>query len=378
MLAKLNGRLLVAAVLVAGLGAWVLAREQRPSLLRPDLRLHAYVANTGNGTLSIVDLPALEVVNTVEVGPHPSGVRAHPTRAEIWGVSTTGGYLWVVDAREGRVSARIAIGTGAFALDFSPDGKRAFVAASRAGSVSSIDCETKRVLQTVPLGQEPWLARVAPDGRTIAVPQRGADRLVLLNADTLETVASIPVAGRPEHVVILPDSSKAFVSAAGSGQVSVVDLRRRVLLTNLPLGSRAAAFTLKPDGGELFVSTPDQNSLTILNTWTNEVTETAIAGNRPTFGTMANDVPNFSLYLSDEASGQVRPFVSGLRRLLPPIPAGRHPGVSRLTPDEELLLVVNEESDDLAVIRVRTRSLLTMIPVGPAPRDLAIKLFRAR
>jgi YVTN family beta-propeller protein len=374
----LNPRLLVAVALVFALAVWVLAREQRPSLLRPDLRLHAYVANTGNGTLSIVDLPSLAVINTIEVGPRPSGVRAHPTRDEIWGVSSTGGYAWVVDARQGSVTARIPVGEGAYALDFSPDGRRAFVAASRSGFVTAIDCETKQVRRTMALGQEPWLVRVTPDGHMLAVPQRAAGRLALLEAETLATLAIIPVAERPEHVVILPDSSKAFVSAAGAGQVSVVDLRARVLLTNLPLGSTAAAFMLKPDGGELFVSTPDQNSLTILNTWTNEVTETVIAGDRPASGTMGNDEPHFTLYLSDRASGQVRPFVCGLRRLLPPIQAGRSPGASRLTPDEELLLVVNEESDDLAVIRVRTQSLLTLIPVGPAPRDLAIKLFSTR
>lgn len=374
----LNPRLLVAVTLVFALAVWVLAREQRPSLLRPDLRLHAYVANTGNGTLSIVDVPSLSVVNTVEVGPRPSGVRAHPTRAEIWGVSSTGGYVWVVDARQGSVTARIPVGEGAYALDFSPDGTRAFVAASRSGRITAIDCQTKQVSQTVALEHEPWLIRVTPDGRMLAIPQRAAGRLTLLDAETLATLAIIPVAERPEHVVILPDSSKAFVSAAGAGQVSVVDLRARVLLTNLPLGSPAAAFMLKPDGGELFVSTPDQNSLTILNTWTNEVTETVMAGDRPISGVMGSDEPHFTLYLSDQGSGQVRPFVCGLRRLLSPIQAGRSPGASRLTPDEELLLVVNEDSDDLAVIRVRTQSLLTLIPVGPAPRDLAIKLFSTR
>lgn len=378
MFRRLNARLLLAAVVVAGLGAWVAAREQRPSLLRPDLRLHAYVANTGNGTLSVIDLPRLEVVNTVDVGPRPSGVRGHPTRDEIWGISSTGGYVWVLDVRQERVTARIPVGEGAYALDFSRDGRRAFVAASRSGVVSAIDCETKQVQQRVALGQEPWLLQVAPDGRTLAVTLRGSATLALLDADSLATLGNIAVGERPEHVLILPDSSKVFVSAAGSGQVSVVDLRERVLLANLPLGSPAAAFTLKPDGGELFVSTPDQNSLTILNTWTNEVTETVLAGDRPAFGTVASDEPPFILYLSDEASGQVRPFVADLRRLLPPIRVGRRPGVSRLTPDEELLLVVNQQSDDVAVIRTRTQTLLTLIPVGPAPRDLAVKLFSAR
>lgn len=373
-----NVRLLLALALVFALAAWVLSREQRPSLLRPDLRLHAYVANTGNGTLSVVDVPSLSVVNTIEVGPRPSGIRAHPTRDEIWGVSTSGGYVWVVDARLTHVIARIPAGEGAYALDFSPDGKRAFVAASQSGVVTAIDCQSKQVVHQATLRQEPWLVRVSSDGRTLAVPLRAASQLVLLSAETLDVQAVIPVAERPEHVIILPDSSKAFVSAAGAGQVSVVDLRARVLLANLPLGSPAAAFMLKPDGGELFVATPDRNSLTILNTWTNEVTETVMAGDRPASGTMGSDQPYYTLYLSDQASGHVRPFVCGLRRLLAPIPAGRRPGASQLTPNEELLLVVNEESDDVAVIRVRTQSLLTLIPVGPAPRELAIKLFSTR
>ena len=63
------------------------------------------------------------------------------------------------------------------------------------------------------------------------------------------------------------------------------------------------------------------------------------------------------------------------RQLLPQIPAGTHPGPCALDPSGDLLLVANEESADLAVIRVRTQSLITMIPVGMRPSSIAIKLF---
>jgi YVTN family beta-propeller protein len=39
------------------------------------------------------------------------------------------------------------------------------------------------------------------------------------------------------------------------------------------------------------------------------------------------------------------------------------------------LLVVSEGSGDLAVIRVRTNFMVTMIPVGQRPQDLAVKLY---
>jgi len=49
----------------------------------------------------------------------------------------------------------------------------------------------------------------------------------------------------------------------------------------------------------------------------------------------------------------------------------------RFDPNENLLLVVSAGSGDLAVIRVRTNSLVTMIPVGDHPQDLVVKLFSA-
>jgi len=57
------------------------------------------------------------------------------------------------------------------------------------------------------------------------------------------------------------------------------------------------------------------------------------------------------------------------------IPAGDMPGTLRFDPNETLLLVVSQGSGDLAVIRVGTNFLVTMVPVGDRPQDLAVKLY---
>jgi YVTN family beta-propeller protein len=54
---------------------------------------------------------------------------------------------------------------------------------------------------------------------------------------------------------------------------------------------------------------------------------------------------------------------------------GDAPAALSFDPAENLLLVVSQGSNDLAVVRVRTNFLLTMIPVGDHPQDLAVKLF---
>src|ERR1700680_323229 len=71
-------------------GVVLLLREHRPSFLRPGLRLCAYVS-AGDGSVTVIDLVKLAAVARIAIGPGLSGMREHPTRAEVWGVSSAGG-----------------------------------------------------------------------------------------------------------------------------------------------------------------------------------------------------------------------------------------------------------------------------------------------
>jgi YVTN family beta-propeller protein len=138
---------------------------------------------------------------------------------------------------------------------------------------------------------------------------------------------------------------------------------------------------LKPDGGELYVISPDAHGLQVINTWTHEVGDYMVLGSAPTRGVLSADAS--TLYVSDSAASHIVPVDIANRRVVRDpdtgrelrIQAGQSPGVLRFDPNENLLLVVNQGSGDVAVIRVRTNSLLTMIPVGEGPQDLALKLF---
>src|SRR6266478_2408006 len=115
---RLNYRLIFVLVVLAVSATREVALELRPSFLRPGLHLMAYVGNTADGTLTVTDLVKLSPVATLSVGQGPSGVRAHPTRNEIWGLSSAGGYAWVLDVRTNQVVAHIPVGAAPYALDF--------------------------------------------------------------------------------------------------------------------------------------------------------------------------------------------------------------------------------------------------------------------
>ena len=140
-----NFRVYILFVILLILGVMELVREHRPSFLRPGLRLCAYVS-TADGSVTVIDLVKLAAVARIQVGPGLSGMREHPTRAEIWGVSSTGGYAWVINARVNQVTARIPVGPLPYAIDFSPDGERLYTTSAGSDTLLAVDCQTRNVI----------------------------------------------------------------------------------------------------------------------------------------------------------------------------------------------------------------------------------------
>ena len=369
-----NFRVYFLLVLLAVFSLVILLREHRPSFLRPDLHLNAYVA-TADGSLTVVDLASLRAINKIPAGPGISDLREHSRRPEIWGVSNTGGYVFVLDARTNQLD-KIPVGPAPLELDFSANGSRAFTTSAGSNQLIAINTAADTVIARAHTASEPVQARITPDQKTLAVVNRRASLLTLHDATTLLLRASIPVIPQPDAVEILADSSVAFVMSRTQNRLSVVDLRRAVLLANLELAGRPSQMLLKPDGGELYVLSPEAHVLQAINTSTHEVGDTMLLGDAPSSAVLTEDASE--MYVADRSSGHVLPVDIVNRRVGEPINVGASPNAMRFDssdPRPPMLLVANQSSGDLAVLRTRNDSLITLIPVGTSPQRLAVKLF---
>jgi DNA-binding beta-propeller fold protein YncE len=354
----------------------ILLREHRPSFLRPGLHLNAYVA-TSDGSLSVVDLASLRLINKIYAGPGISDLREHALRPEIWGVSSAGGYLFVLDTRSNEL-AKIPVGPSPLELDFSADGKRVFTTSAASDQLIAINTASRSIAGRSRTASEPVQARITPDQKTILVVNRGSATLTLHDPATLQMRASIPVVPQPDEVAILPTSSVAFVMSRSQNRLSVVDLQRGVLLTNLELAGRPSQMLLKPDGGELYVLSPEAHVVQAINTWTHEVGDTVLVGDAPASAILTEDASE--MYIADRAASRIFPVDIVNRRVGKPINVGASPGVMRFDSSDPaakptMLLVADDSSGDLAVLRLRTDSLLTLIPITSNPQRLAVKLF---
>lgn len=126
----------------------------------------AWVANAGDGTVSIVDLDAKRVTATLPLNVQSANrLKFTPDGKRVL-ISMLGqGDLVVVDAATRQVEKRIPIGHGGAGILVEPDGARAYVACTPDNYVAVIDLKTLTVAGQIRAGG-------GPDGMAWAVRQQ--------------------------------------------------------------------------------------------------------------------------------------------------------------------------------------------------------------
>lgn len=166
------------------------------------------------GSLSRLDVVTGEEVS-VEVGNRPSAL------------AISGGLLWVANRGDGTISvvdpdamtviATLVAGEGVNAV--AGDGTRIYAPNAGDGTVSVFDIATLAPVATIEVGAEPFTPNFF-DG-FVWVPNRGDDTMSIIDPTDLAVVDTVPVAagpGRPE-----PLFERLWVAGADSGEVTVFD-----------------------------------------------------------------------------------------------------------------------------------------------------------
>jgi YVTN family beta-propeller protein len=129
--------------------------------LSPDGK-ELWAANSGDGTVSVVDTASKKVVATIDVGTKHSNRLKFTLDGKLALISDLGtGELVIVDTAARKVTKRLPLGKSAEGILIDPSGTRAFVAVSGDDKIAIIDLRKLEVAQTFPAGPDPdgmaWL-----------------------------------------------------------------------------------------------------------------------------------------------------------------------------------------------------------------------------
>ena len=219
----------------------------------------------------------------------------------------------------------------------SPDGKKIYVALNLSNRLAELDAATGRVLRMWDVGVAPY--DVALAGRKIYVSNWGGRRP---DADSVTGPA-----GRGTQVRV--DSR----SIASEGAVSIIELNTNIehRTSNIELrtGLHAGALALSPNGRWLVVANTGSDTLSVIDTHTDQIVETICARQNPgdLFGAQPNalafDQAGKTLFVCHGTQNAVAvfQFKPGESKLLGLIPVGWFPGAIAFAAPRKEIYVAN-------------------------------------
>jgi YVTN family beta-propeller protein len=180
----------------------------------------AYVANGGDGTVSVIDEATGAVTGTIRVGATPDGVAVDSAARTAYVANGGDGTVSVIDAATGAVTGTIRVGSDPGAVAVDSAARTAYVA-NFAGTVSVIDEATGTVTATIPTGSGSDAVAVDSAARTVYVANF-AGTVSVIDEATGTVTATIPVGSDPSGVAVAPSTHTAYVTNGNNSSVSVI------------------------------------------------------------------------------------------------------------------------------------------------------------
>lgn len=191
----------------------------------PDGRF-AFITNTLDGTVTVIDARDPRVLAQVPVGGHPLSISYSPVAAAAY-VADSRGAVSVVDGRSHRVIARAPADTGITSIRFAPGGRFAFIVSPEKNRVLVLDAATNRVIQSAKVDSIP--DAVYFSDRLAYVRHVASESVLMIPLDGVGregaplSVVSFPGGDFPPGRFNTPTFADGVVQAPGEGAVLVAN-----------------------------------------------------------------------------------------------------------------------------------------------------------
>jgi len=260
--------------------------------------------------------------------------------------------LSIVEIPSLNVIAEIAVGLDPRCVAVDEKGTRAYISERESDSVSLIDLNSRKVVGSAETGDRPYGVVVDNSRQRVYVAEQGADQVSILDAATLKELGRVSTPDRPSGLLLSPDNKRLYVTHLLSSLVSVIDLDARLIVATITLwpdSNLVQSIVLSADGQTAFVphtrsNTPNRG-LSFDTTVFPIVSAVRLADNSHRVGEQI-------------ALETVDPPGVGL------------PFDAAVTSDGRLIWTVNAASNDLTVVDIATRQRVAHIEVGDNPRGI--------
>jgi len=306
--------------------AQTIASPPAPSINQPKL---AIILNSGEASVSLIDMPTRQVIKTIPVGKEPHHLMMTPDQKTLLIANAAGNDVVLMNPSTGELTGKIPNIIDPYQIGYSPNHKWFVANGNRLDRVDiyAADGANLKLAKTVKLAKTPSHIAFTADSKIAFITLQDSSELAAIDLETQNVLWVMPTGKVPAGLWMTPGDQYLLVGITGDDYVQVIDWKAHKEVKRIPTGKGAHNFRPLGDKKHVFVSNRIASTISLINMQT----------------------------LEKEGD------ITGL-------PAG--PDDMEITPDGKTLWVTFRFSKKVGVIDIPSMKLMTVIPVGKSPHGV--------
>lgn len=194
-----------------------------------------------------------------------------------------------------------------------------------------------------------------------------------VGAKSLTSVATIPIGQGAREVCVAADGRRAYVSNDKDNSVTVVDLGTLEVTATIPLAGllRPDGCATSPDSNKLYVTALDSESVAVIAADSNRIVATIKVGKEPRRVIFTPD--RRRIFVSSEVSDEITIIDPATDKVVDRMKSGGHgPRTMVYLPDHNTMLVTNVDDDTVSFIKTGTKEVDLTIGAGGSPQRIEL------
>jgi YVTN family beta-propeller protein len=303
--------------------------------------MKAFVTNSLNDNVTVIDLAALKATGDIKVGKRVHGVCAPVDGSKIFVTIEVEHTFKVVDTARNQVTATIQLPGVPNQCASTPDGHYVGVPIHSGNSVAIIDIEQSKIVKTLPV-KAPHNCYNTGRNDVLYVSSMGDHEIDRIDLKTMEYTDHIPTAGVPRPYAVTKDEKTLYVALSDYHGFEIVNIpdKKQIAKVDLPAAPPA---------------------------------ECELEPHTETHG-LALSPSEKELWVTSLSDGGVYVYDIAAKKISKEIPTGQCPNWIGFSPDGKYVTVSNCASNDATIIDTKTRKPLATIKTGEGPKRLVAML----
>jgi YVTN family beta-propeller protein len=227
----------------------------------------AIVLNSGEASVSLIDMDAKAVYKNFYVGKEPHHLMITPDQKSVLVANAASDDVVFLDPKTGSIQSRLPNIIDPYHIGYSPDKKWFVAAGNRLDRVDIYSAKNQelKMVKIVKAAKTPSHITFTSDSKLTFVTLQDSNELIAIDLATQEIVWRMTVGKMPAGVWMTPGDKYLMVGLTGSDSVIVIDWRTQKIVKDIKTGRGAHNFRPLGDKRHIFLTNRVDSTISIID-----------------------------------------------------------------------------------------------------------------